>query len=227
MIEWSFSMSKAKKSLLLIAYFLLLYFIIRINSIAVVEWLNKSMFVDYTIDPAHKVNDSFYNGVSLIFAITVFIYSILGTFVVSILIIDLLMLGLVFANNVKVMERNSFITFSELQTITSPKELLSFINVSVGSAVFIVIATILILTALQFLIRKVFKKVSFLIDRRIRIVLFVVSLTMLVAIFVKPNYYNEHVLKFEESDVHNWNPLNRARQDGFLSSFMHTVKPTY
>ena len=200
---------------------------IKINSIVVVEWLNKSMFVDYTIDPAHEVNDSFYNGVSLIVAITVFIYSILGTSIVSILIVDLLMLGLIIANNVKVVERNEFITFSELQTITSPKELLSFVNVSVGYAFFIVIAIILILAILQFLIRKVYKKISFLIDRRIRIVLFVVSLTIVVAIFVKPNYYNEQVLKYEETHNHNFNPLKRARKDGYLPSLMHTVKPTY
>jgi phosphoglycerol transferase MdoB-like AlkP superfamily enzyme len=197
------------------------------NSIAIVEWLNKSMFVDYIIDPDLANSDSFYNGVSLIVAITVFFYSILGSAIVSILIIDLLMLGLVYANNVKVMERNEFITFSEMQTITSPKELLSFVNVSVGSAVLLVLATILILAALQFLIRKMARKVNFMISRRIRILLFIVSLSLLVAIFVKPNYYNEHVLKYEETHVHNWNPLKRARKDGFLPSLVHTVKPTY
>lgn len=227
MIEWGFGMSKAKKRLLFIVYFLLLFFIIRMNAIAVVEWLDKSMFVDYTMDPAQAINDSFYNGVSLIFAITVFLYAILGSSIVSLLIVDLLMLGMVFANNVKVVERNEFITFSELQTVTSPKELLTFVSVSPSSAVFLLIVTIFILVALQFLIKKVSKKVNFRIDRRIRIVLFIVSLTILVAIFAKPNYYNEHVLKYEASDVHNWNPLKRARQDGFLPSFMHTVKPTY
>lgn len=220
-------MSKTKRILLFTTYVIVLFFLIKINSETIVEWLNKSMFVDYTMDPGQKVKDSFSNGVLLIAVITVFIYSIAGSAIVSILLIDLLMLGLIYANNVKVMERNEFITFSELQTITSPKELLSFVNVSVGSAILVVLGVVLALAGLLFMIRMISRKVNFHINRGVRIVLFLVSLSLLVTVFVKPNYYNEQVLEFEETHVHNWNPLQRARQNGFIPSFMHTVKPTY
>ena len=127
-------LSKIKRKLLLISYFLLLFFIIGVNSIAVIEWLNRSLFVDFSIDP-EQVKDSFYNGASLIFLITILMYSITGTFIVSILITDLLLGAFVITNSIKVKERNEYITFSELQAITSPKELLSFIDVSLGFAI--------------------------------------------------------------------------------------------
>lgn len=222
-----FSVQKVVKALLFIAYFILLFFIIRINSTVIIKWLNKSMFPDYTIDPGQDFHDSFFNGVSLIFTITIFVYSILGTAIVSIVMIDLLMFGLVFANQMKAMERNEFITFSELKTIASPKEILSFVDVSPAFALLIAIVTILVLAGIQVLIVKVSKKINFYVSRRIRIVLFVVSLSVLVAIFMKPNYYNTHVLKFEETHSHNFNPLKRARKDGYLPTLMNTVKPTY
>ncbi|MDY0404623.1 hypothetical protein P5G51_003660 [Virgibacillus sp. 179-BFC.A HS] len=220
-------MSKAKKAFLFLAYFLLLFFVIKINSTTIIEWLNKSMFPDYTMDATLEVNDSFANGVSLIFAITVFIYSILGSAIVSILVIDLLMFGLVFANQMKAMERNEFITFSELKTIASPKELLSFVDVSPAFALLIAIGIILVLIGLQFLISKLSKKVNFRVAKKIRIVLFAVSLTILVIIFVKPNDYNARVLKFEETHVHNHNPLQRAKRDGYLPTYLYAYGQTY
>ena len=44
---------------------------------------------------------------------------------------------------------------------------------------------------------------------------------------MKPDIYNKHVLKYEESNRHNFNPVNRAQINGFLPSFMQTVKPEY
>ncbi|MDY0394127.1 sulfatase-like hydrolase/transferase [Virgibacillus halophilus] len=220
-------MSKTKRSLLLIAYFLILFFVIKINATAIVEWLNKSMFPDYTIDSTQDFHDSFSNGISLIFISTIFLYSILGTAIVSILIIDILMIGLIFANQIKVVERNEFITFSEIKTVASPKELLSFVDVSPAFALVIVCTVILILAGLQFLIIKLSKKLHFYINKWIRVTLLLLSLTFLIMIFIKPNYYNAHLLKFEETHSHNFNPLKRARMDGFLPTFMHTVKPIY
>jgi phosphoglycerol transferase MdoB-like AlkP superfamily enzyme len=185
------------------------------------------MFPDYVIGPDQNVKESFSNGVSLIFAITIFIYSILGTAIVSILIIDLLMFGLVFANQVKALERNEFITFSELKTVASPKELLSFIDVSPAFAFLAAIITILILIGLQFLLVKGLKRINFRVSKVVRIALFLITLTVLTAIFVKPNYYNAHILKFEETKNHNFNPLKRARGDGYIPTLMNTVKPTY
>lgn len=184
------------------------------------------MFEDFTID-IDNVNASFYNGLSIIFLITIFVYSIVGTFIVSLLITNLLVSALIFANNVKVAERNEFITFSEFQTITSPKELLSFIDVSIGFAALIVFAIAIVLFGLHYMSIKVSYRMNFKLDKRIRIGLFAISFILLLAIFLKPNVYNEYVLKFEESNTHNFNPLKRARTDGFLPSLLHTVKPTY
>ena len=222
-----FGVSKIVRVLLFIIYFILLFFVIRYNSTTIVEWLNKSMFPDYAIGAEQNFHDSFSNGISLIFIITIFVYSILGTAIVSILIIDLLMFGLIFANQMKAMERNEFITFSELKTIASPKELLSFVDVSPAFALLISIGVILFLIGLQFLIVRVSKKINFRVGKIFRIILFSVSLSLLVAIFVRPNDYNTHVLKFEETQSHNFNPLKRARADGYLPTLMNTVKPTY
>ena len=219
-------MSKVKRNLLLISYFLLLTFIIGINSITVVEWLNRSLFVDFSID-LEQMNSSFYNGVSVVFLIMILMYSIVGTFIVSILITNLLLGAFIVANSIKVNERNEYITFSELQAITSPKELLSFIDVSVWFALLMFLLLTISLVGLQYIIIKVSKKMNFQVNKKIRIGLFIVSIIPLILIFSQPNLYNKHVLKYEESNIHNWNPVNRARLDGFLPSFLHTVKPQY
>ena len=219
-------LSKIKKNLLLTSYFLLLFFIIGVNSIAVIEWLNRSLFVDFSIDP-ERVKDSFYNGASLIFLITILMYSITGTFIVSILITDLLLGAFVITNGIKVGERNEYITFSELQALTSPKELLSFIDVSLGFVVLLLVLLIMFLVGLQYIIVKISRKINFHFNKKLRIGLFIVALISLTIIFMEPNIYNKHVLKFEESNSHNFNPVTRARVDGFLPSFMHTVKPEY
>lgn len=208
------------------SYFLLLIFIIGINSVVAIEWLNRSLFEDFTMD-LERVNVSFYNGVSLVVLLLILMYSIIGTFIVSIVITNLLLGAFVFANNIKVMERNEYITFSELQTITSPKELLSFIEISFGFAVLMFILLIILLVALQFIIVKISRKMNFHVNKKVRIGLFIVSIIPLIFIFTEPNLYNKYVLKYEETSKHNWNPLKRAQRDGFFPSFMHTVKPEY
>ena len=212
---------------MLISYFILILIIMGVNSAIVVDWLNKSLFVDYIITDGQGFTDSFGNGISLVFLITVLLYAILGSAIVSILITDILACGLIFANNVKVLERSEFITFSELRTIASPKELLSFVDISAGSAVLVVAVTLLSIILLQWLVRKIIKRFSLLINWKFRTILLVISISFLAAIFIKPNYYNAHVLKFKEPHLHNWDPLYRARQDGFIPSLIHTVKPTY
>ena len=219
-------MSKKKRIFLLTSYFLLILFIIGINSIAVVEWLNRSLFVDYSIDP-ERIKASFSKGVSLIFLITILIYSIVGTFIVSILITNLLLGAFVIANGIKVKERNEYITFSELQAITAPKELLSFIEVSLGFAILLFLFLLLFLAGLQYIIVKISKKMNFHFNKKLRIGLFIVVIIPLASIFLEPNFYNKHALKYEESNRHNFNPVKRAQLDGFLPSFMHTVKPNY
>lgn len=193
----------------------------------IVDWLNKSMFPDYKLNPDQEHQESFSNGVSLIFIITIFVYSILGTAIVSILVVDLGMLGLIFANQMKAIERNEFITFSELKTIASPKELLSFVDVSPVFALFVFIAIILSLVSMQWFIVKMKRKVNLRVNKFVRIALFVMSLTIIVAIFTKPDYYNSNVLKFEEKNFHNFDPLKRARQDGYIPTLMNTINLTY
>lgn len=219
-------MSKIKKRILIISYSILLLFIIGINSITVVEWLNKSLFVDYSIN-IEQMNQSFYNGVSVVVLLMILMYSIVGTFIVSILITNMLLGAFIIANSIKVNERNEYITFSELQTITSPKELLSLIDVSVWFAALMFLLLIIFLVGLQYIIIKISKKMNFHVNKRIRFGLFVVSIIPLIFIFTQPNLYNKHVLKYEESNTHNWNPVKRAKQDGFLPSFMHTIQRNF
>ncbi len=210
----------------MVLYFLLIFFIIRVNSVVIVKLLNKSMFPDYMIT-TDFFKDSFYNGASIIFVITILLFAIFGTWIVSIIITDILFMGLIYANNVKVEMRNEFITFSELKTIASPIELLSFIDVSIWFALLVVALTVMSLTSLQILIMRFTKRIYFVVGKKVRISLMIASLVILAGIFIKPNYFNEHVLKYEKTHHHNWNPLERARQDGFLASLIHTIKPTY
>lgn len=215
-----------KKVLFLICYFLLLFIIIGINSIVIVEWLNRSLFVDFSID-LERINTSFHNGISLIFLTTILVYSIVGAFIISLIITNLLWAAFIIANSIKVQERNEYITFSELQTITSPNELLSFIDVSTGSVALLLILLIIFLIGLQYVIAVISKKINFHFNKKIRITLFIASLVPLLFIFIQPNLYNQYILKYEETNSHNFNPVKRAQQDGFMPSFIHTIKPEY
>lgn len=216
-------MSKTIKNVVLLIVILSL---IMLNSTIIVTWLNKSLFDDFILN-TENVNSSFYNGVSLVFLITVFIYSLIGVLTISILITDILFTLFIIANNVKATERNEFITFSELQTITSPKELLSFVEVSVSTALITTLLVTLGIVLLQWLAIKIGKKTKLLLGGKSRLVIGLISFIAITAIFSQPNYYNHHVLKYKEANLHNHNPLKRARSDGFLPSFMHTVKPDY
>src|SRR5699024_6489214 len=91
----------------------------------------------------------------------------------------------------------------------------------------ILIATILGILLLQWGAVKVAKKTNLLLHKKLRIVLLVISLTLLTVIYFKPNVYNEYVLQYKVSDMHNHDPLKRAQRDGFIPSFLHTVKPEY
>src|SRR5699024_9916431 len=150
-----------------------------------------------------------------------------GTLFTSILIIDLIFGALVVANNIKVIERNDFITFSELQTIFSPRELLSFVEIPVVSALLVVILIIIGLVVFHWLTSKIVKRANLILNHKLRISLLIVSFSILVFIYMKPNLYNEYVVGYDVPDYHNFNPLKRAQRAGFLPSFIHTIKPTY
>jgi len=219
-------MQNKKRTILFIAYIVLLVGIMVLNSIAVVTWLNKSLFPDFILD-TEGIYTSFYSGVSLIFLFTILVFSIVGTLFTSILIIDLIFGALVVANNIKVIERNDFITFSELQTIFSPRELLSFVEIPVVSALLVVILIIIGLVVFHWLTSKVVKRANLILNHKLRISLLIVSFSILVFIYMKPNLYNEYVVGYDVPDYHNFNPLKRAQRAGFLPSFIHTIKPTY
>src|SRR5699024_286184 len=206
-------MQNKKRTILFIAYIVLLVGIMVLNSIAVVTWLNKSLFPDFILD-TEGIYTSFYSGVSLIFLFTILVFSIVGTLFTSILIIDLIFGALVVANNIKVIERNDFITFSELQTIFSPRELLSFVEIPVVSALLVVILIIIGLVVFHWLTSKVVKRANLILNHKLRISLLIVSFSILVFIYMKPNLYNEYVVGYDVPDYHNFNPLKRAQRAG-------------
>lgn len=210
-------------------YFLLhsaLYAILFINSIFIVEWLNRSLFIDYAINP--EVASGYYFGeILLVFLIALFLYAVIGTFVVSLLTTNLIFAGLIIANHIKVLEKNEFITFTELKAIVSPKELLSFINVEFGLVLLGVIGVIALLVILQYLTIKVSKKLNVRFNKRARLIFAIIPLIILSFIFFKPNLYNEYVLKFEKPDAHEWNPVKRAQSTGYIPTLLHTIKPNY
>src|SRR5699024_8753384 len=109
--------------------------------------------------------------------------------------------------------------FSELQTITSPRELLSFVEVSVTSATLIFIIAIIGILLLQWGAVKVAKKTNLLLHKKLRIVLLVISLTLLTVIYFKPNVYNEYVLQYKVSDMHNHDPLSGHKEMGLYQVF--------
>lgn len=196
------------------------------NSVFIVDWLNKSMFVDYKINSISQ-ESSFYNGVSLIFLIFIFSYSIIGTYLVSLIAVNTFFIVFIFANGIKIKERNEFITFSDFKMLNAPRELLSFINMSMVSAILLILGTIVILVILQLLILRFSRKLKFRINKWVRIFMFTISSILLLGIFWKPDYYNTEILKYQEPHTYNVFPLKLAQEDGYLPSFMHTVKPEY
>lgn len=219
-------MLKKKKFFLSIAYIVILCLIININSTMIVEWLNKSLFMEYEMDTVNA-KDSFYTGKSLIVVIMIFIYAIVGSIAVGVITTNIIFGLFIVANNIKMQERNEFITFSELQTITSPRELLSFVEISLSKAMIYSTITILLLILIHYIIRKITVKIGFSINNRFRLSLLIITASMLMVIYLKPNVYNKHILKYEETKVHNFNPLTKARKDGYLPSIIHTINPEY
>ncbi|WLV24303.1 LTA synthase family protein [Aciduricibacillus chroicocephali] len=220
-------MSLTKKKWVIALYIIVAAIAIGLNSALVVDWLNKSMFIDYTIVNKSEINESFNHGASLIFLITILIYAILGSTAMSIVVTDGLMVGLVIANHIKVEQRNEFITYSDLRTVATPGELLSFINISFRTAALFIIAAFMLFVLLQWLARKLLKRLDLWPNGKSRITLFLISLLCLSAICVKPNAYNAYILKYKEPHLHNWDPMYRAHRDGFVPSFIHTMKPNY
>ena len=215
-----------KRVILYILLYATLFLIMLFNSITIVEWLNRSLFVDYAISP-DDASGYYFGEVLLVFLIVLLMYAIIGTFIVSILATNIIFGTLVIANHIKVQERNEFITFSELKTIASPKELLSFIDVSFSVAVLSVVGMLTLLIILQFTIYKVSKRMKIKFNKRARVALVIIPLMMLSFIYLEPNKYNELILEYEDAEVHNWNPVKRARSYGFIPTFLHTVKPNY
>lgn len=219
-------MFNSNKRFITFSYLALIMILLYINSIFINQWLNKSLFTDFIINSDYA-NESFFQGTVIIFLLLILVYSLVGTFTVSLLISNGLFIGLIVANSIKVSERNEFITFSELQTIASPRELLSFVEVSTLTATLVLIGVIIFLIALQWFVIKLIKKMNLYFSFKSRLILLIVSFSLLVFIYMKPNYVNEHYLKYETSDLHNFNPVTRAQKDGYLSSFLHTIKPDY
>lgn len=144
-----------KKNLIFITlYFLLLVVVLKINSDIVTDWLNRSLFNDFTIDTENtKIKESFHNGTSFVFLISLFIYALIGSLLASLIVINTIWAVFIFANHLKVQERNEFITFKELYTVTSPKELISLINLPL-STVLTITTSILLLTFILYYISK-------------------------------------------------------------------------
>src|SRR5699024_3867586 len=215
-----------KRIILHILLYAMLFSILLLNSITIVEWLNRSLFVDYIIGPNEESN-YYYGEILLVFLVALFMYAVIGTFIVSLLATNILFGTLVIANHIKVEQRNEFITFSELKTIASPEELLSFINVGLGTAILIVISMLVVLVLLQFTVYKVSKKINIKFNKRARVAFALIPLMILSFIYLEPNKYNELVLDYEESTGHNFNPVKRARSEGFIPASLHTIKPKY
>lgn len=221
-------MSNWKKLLLIIAYFFVIGIIFKINSDYVVHWLNKSLFNDFAmeIDP-EIIKNSFDKGSSLVFLISLFVYAILGTFIVSIIIVNAIWAVFIIANQIKVQERNEFITFKELYTITSPKDLLNLIEIPIGISILTFVIFLVLLLLLHFISKKIANRLDFQIPWKTRFILLSISLIPLVYIYINPNSYNKYVLKYEEEHIHNWDPVKTAQKVGFVPSFVNTIKPDY
>lgn len=215
-----------KKNIVWILYVLFVVLLFIVNSIEIVNWFNKSLFDHFEMDIEH-VNQSFYNGVSLIFIITLLFYSLFGTAIGSVLVTDLVCTGLIVANYYKVTERSEYLTFSELKTIIYPKEVLSFISIPIPIAIIVVLFILLILYLFLRFIRKWQVKWNLMMGKKIRIGLLIICIVLLMVIFIKPNQYNNKILRFKTENTHNFNPVKQAQQDGFIPAFMDTVKPHY
>lgn len=222
-------MNQKKNLIFIILYFLLLVVVLKINSDIVTDWLNRSLFNDFTIDTENtKIKESFHNGTSFVFLISLFIYALIGSLLASLIVINTIWAVFIFANHLKVQERNEFITFKELYTVTSPKELISLINLPLSTVLTITTSILLLTFILYYISKKISYKFEFKIPLKTRLaILLIAFIPLTYIIFIDPNTYNQAILKFHDEKIHNWNPIKRAQANGFIPIFINTIKPNY
>src|SRR5699024_12413712 len=78
-----------KRIILHILLYAMLFSILLLNSITIVEWLNRSLFVDYTIGLNEESNYYYYGEILLVFLVDLFMYDVIGTFIVCLLAINI------------------------------------------------------------------------------------------------------------------------------------------
>lgn len=215
-----------RKIFLYIIYIILSLTVIYINAYFVVEWLNRSLFTDFTIN-IDRIGESFSNGMSIIIVLSLLIFSLVGSVITSVLIVNVISALLVVANHLKVQERNDLLTFSELKTISSPKDVIALVEVSMGIVLtaFIILTVVLIL--LHIIISKLGKRLGVRFNYKFRLVILVCSSAFLMGVYTFPNEFNERVMLYPKSESHNFNPLKRAQEDGFIPTLLSTIKPDY
>lgn len=219
-------MNVNKKITLLFIYFLLVAIILIINSNIIVDLFNKSL-VDEYIKEGEPVKPSYNKGSSVIFLISLFIYSLVGGFIVSLIISNTFWLIFIFANKIKVEERNEFITFKELYTITSPKDLIALVDLPWYKPLTILLILFIFLLVIHKITKKAACIFNFNVPIKVRLIILIISLVPLILIYVAPNTYNKYILKFEEEQGHNFYPVGRAQKAGFIPSFINTMNPIY
>lgn len=212
--------------MLFIFYFLIIGIILKVNADLVIDGFNKSLIDEY-LKKDVPVKESFNKGASLIFFVSLLIYALIGSFISSIIIANAIWVCFIIANKFKVQERNEFITFKELYTIVSPKELISLIDIPLAVPILALSGVLLIAIIAHFISKKIANKFDFRIPFKIRLNIFIISIIPLTFIFTAPNTYNKYVLKFQEEEGHNFFPVGRAQKAGFIPSFVNTIKPDY
>lgn len=197
-----------------------------LNAEWLVEWLNRSLFAEYTIFEM-KHETSFTRGASFIFLFFILFYALFGNVWMSLLITNGIFLTLTYANQVKVMTRNEYITYKEMLTLASPKEIFMLVDITMKKAVFYGVLLLIGMIIIQWGAMYLNRKLKVRLHRWARVSLVILSLGCLLFIYKYPQTYIERVLKYESLAGNNFNPVHHARYKGYVPTLIDTMDMTY
>lgn len=153
-----------------------------------------------------------------------FVFGVIGRYLTSLLISNAIVVILGIANQMKVIERNEYISFKELGVIKNVSFLWNYVDFKM---VFAIVLCLLIISLLFFFESKVMKDLKVFPGLLERASLFIVSTLLLGGVLTFPNQYNEKVLKWVNFNGPNHSPVSRAIRLGYIPTFLSTVSPEY
>lgn len=220
-------MSKRKKKFKIITQLIIVVSFIMLSKIGQIFW-NLSLYPDFKLSEDSILFTSFNRGAIVLFVILLLIYLLTNNYLLSIVLFSGFTIAVAFANHTKVSIRNEFITFADLKAIFAFDTLLPAIADSVVPIVGgLLLMAILIGLSIFGMKRLDPSRFSYL-SGKTRMVLLVIWAIGGTLFFNKVEAINNRIFNYQlDSERTNIDPVVLARKNGFVSSYLHTVSPTF